>query len=105
MYRSIKEAFCDKSGRNSYLLHFTSCTLESYQLNIPADESAALDLIGRLLPVAEAKPHLRCWLQHLDSPLHSYRVDGKLVGLALPPDHICVVEPAHAAALLLLASP
>lgn len=70
----------------------------------PADESTALNLIGRLLPAAEAKPQLRRWLQRLDQPLHSYQVDGKLVGLALPPDHICVVEPAHAATLQILAT-
>lgn len=65
----------------------------------PADESAALDLIARLLPAAEAKPQLRCWLQHLDSPLHSYQADGRLVGLALPPDHICVVVQDYQVAL------
>ena len=70
----------------------------------PADESAALDLIGRLLPAAEAKARLQSWLQRLDQPLHSYQVDGKLVGLALPPGHICVVEPAHAATLQMLAT-
>jgi RimJ/RimL family protein N-acetyltransferase len=64
----------------------------------PADELAALDLITRLMPGVEAKAKLRHWLQNLDSALHIYQVDGKLVGLALPPA-VCIAEPAHAATL------
>jgi RimJ/RimL family protein N-acetyltransferase len=65
----------------------------------PADEPAALDLIARLQPGTEAKATLRGWLQRLESALHSYQVGGKLVGLALPPAEVCVVEPGQQAAL------
>ncbi len=60
-----------------------------------ADEPAALDLITRLLPGADAKATLRGWLQRLDQRLHSYQVEGVLVGLALPPATICIVAGDH----------
>lgn len=74
---------------------FQQLPADGLRLWHPADEAAALDVIGRLLPNGDAKPTLQAWLQHLDQRLYSFQVAGKLVGLALPPDTICAVERDH----------